>query len=115
LPRIELLRRAPAAVRFLSIEPLLEDLPTLDLDGIDWAIVGGESGPGARPMEVRWVRRIRDECQRAGVAFFFKQWGGVRKHLTGRSLDGRTWDQMPGDVNGGKNAKHVSKLRRTGA
>lgn len=114
LPRIELLRRTSAAVRFLSIEPLLEDLTGLDLHGIDWVIVGGESGPGARPMEVRWVQRIRDQCQRAGVAFFFKQWGGVRKHLTGRTLDGRIWDQMPGDVDGNRNTKHLLKLRRAG-
>ena len=114
LPRVELLRQTLAAVRFLSIEPLLEDLPTLDLDGINWVIVGGESGPGARPMQARWVRRIRDECQRAGVAFFFKQWGGVRKHLTGRMLDGRTWDQMPGDADGSKNTKHLPRLRRAG-
>ena len=95
LLRIEHLRRAPAAVKFLSIEPLLEDLGQLDLRGIDWVIVGGESGPGARPMSVDWVRGIRDQCRDAGVPFFFKQWGGVRKRETGRRLDGRTYNQFP--------------------
>lgn len=93
--RINYLRQVPAAVRFLSLEPLLEPLPELDLTGIHWAIVGGESGPGARPMEEGWVRDLRDQCQRAQVAFFFKQWGGVQKKRTGRVLDGRTWDEMP--------------------
>jgi protein gp37 len=95
LPRIELLRDAKAAVRFLSVEPLLEDLGELDLRGIDWVIVGGESGPGARAMEEDWVLSLRDQCQRAGVSFFFKQWGGVRKRLTGRLLEGRTHDDVP--------------------
>lgn len=95
LPRIEHLRAVPAALRFLSIEPLLEDLGTLDLRGIGWVIVGGESGGGAREMAPEWVRSIRDQCQAAGVPFFFKQWGGVRKKLAGRLLDGRTWDEMP--------------------
>lgn len=95
LPRIEHLRRTPAALRFLSIEPLLEDLGTLDLTGIGWVIVGGESGLGAREMDVAWVRSIRDQCIEAKVPFFFKQWGGVRKKLRGRLLDGRTWDEMP--------------------
>ncbi len=95
LPRVEALRRTRAAVRFLSIEPLLEALPTLDLSGIDWVIVGGESGPGARPLDPRWVRDIRDRCRGAGVPFFFKQWGGVHKSRRGRLLDGRTWDQFP--------------------
>jgi protein gp37 len=93
--RIGVLRQTPAAVRFLSIEPLLEALPPLNLDGIDWVIVGGESGPGARPMEERWVRDIRNCCQKAGVPFFFKQWGGVQKARRGRLLDGRTWDEFP--------------------
>jgi protein gp37 len=93
--RIELLRQTRAHVKFLSIEPLLGPLPSLDLRGIDWAIVGGESGPGARPMQETWVRDIRDQCVSADVAFFFKQWGGVQKHRTGRLLEGRTWDQMP--------------------
>jgi len=95
LPRIEQLRRAPASVRFLSIEPLLEDLGPLDLSGIHWVIVGGESGAGARPMDRRWVAAIRDQCRDAGVPFFFKQWGGVRKSRNGRELDGRTHDDLP--------------------
>ncbi len=95
LPRINHLRNAPAAVRFLSIEPLLEDLGELDLGGISWVIVGGESGAGARPMDAGWVRSIRDQCREANVDFFFKQWGGTRKSLTGRKLDGRTYDAMP--------------------
>jgi protein gp37 len=95
LPRIDHLRAAPAAVRFLSVEPLLEDLGTIDLSGISWVIVGGESGPRARPMHGDWVRSIRDQCDAAGVAFFFKQWGGTRKDRTGRTLDGRTHDARP--------------------
>lgn len=93
--RIDLLRRVPAHVRFLSLEPLLEGLPNLDLTGIDWAIVGGESGPGARPLEEQWVRDIFLQCRAASVPFFFKQWGGVRKKEAGRLLDGRTYDEMP--------------------
>jgi protein gp37 len=95
LPRIDHLRSAPAAVRFLSVEPLLEDLGTIDLTGIHWVIVGGESGAGARPMQPEWVRSIRDQCEAAGVLFFFKQWGGVHKSQTGRALDGKTHDAMP--------------------
>lgn len=95
LPRVRKLRRAPVAVRFVSFEPLLEDLGQFNLCGIDWAIVGGESGPHARPMKPEWVRRIRNQCTRHGVPFFFKQWGGTRKHKTGRVLDGRTWDEFP--------------------
>jgi protein gp37 len=95
LPRIEALRETPAAVRFLSIEPLLEHLGTLDLRGIHWVIVGGESGAGARPMQKEWVVSIQQQCQAAGVPFFFKQWGGVQKSRTGRLLDGRTFDEMP--------------------
>jgi protein gp37 len=93
--RIRALRRIGARVRFLSCEPLLGPLPDLPLDGVHWVIVGGESGPGARPMEVRWVRDVRYQCDRNGVPFFFKQWGGVRKHNSGRVLDNRTWDEMP--------------------
>lgn len=93
--RIDDLRQVNAAVRFLSLEPLIGPLPELDLRGIHWAIVGGESGPGARPMQRAWVEQIQRQCQAAGVAFFFKQWGGVRKHETGRTLHGRTWDEMP--------------------
>lgn len=95
LPRIDELRSAPAQVRFLSIEPLLEDLGEIDLSGISWVIVGGESGPGARPMSADWVRSIRDQCDSASVSFFFKQWGGVRKHETGRNLDGLFHNQLP--------------------
>jgi protein gp37 len=95
LPRVDDLRAAPAAVRFLSVEPLLEDLGELDLRGIDWVIVGGESGAGARPMRPEWVRSVRDQCRRASVPFFFKQWGGQRKKLAGRGLDGRTHDEIP--------------------
>ncbi len=95
LPRIEHLRAAPAAVRFLSVEPLLADLGRVNLKGIDWAIVGGESGHGARPLDPAWVRSLRDQCVSASVPFFFKQWGGVVKSRTGRELDGRTWDEMP--------------------
>jgi protein gp37 len=95
LPRIEHLRAANAALRFLSIEPLLEDLGTVNLEGISWVIVGGESGPGARPMSKEWVLSIRDQCRRAGVRFFFKQWGGIRKGEAGRMLDGRTYDEVP--------------------
>lgn len=95
LPRVKELRASPARVRFLSIEPLLEDLGALDLEGVLWVIVGGESGRGARVMRPDWVRRIRRQTRRAGVAFFFKQWGGVQKKRAGRLLDGRTWDEMP--------------------
>lgn len=93
--RIDHLRMVPARIRFLSLEPLLGPLEGLDLRGVHWAIAGGESGPGARPMEGEWVRSIRDQCRAARVPFFFKQWGGIQKHRTGRELDGRTWDQMP--------------------
>jgi protein gp37 len=93
--RIEHLRKVSASVRFLSVEPLLGPIPRLPLQGIHWVIVGGESGPGARNMDPRWVRKIRDRCIAQGVPFFFKQWGGTRKKLTGRELDGRTWDDMP--------------------
>jgi protein gp37 len=82
-------------VRFLSIEPLLEDIGIIDLRGISWVIVGGESGPGARRMDPAWVRSIRDQCRAAGVPFFFKQWGGVRKSETGRRLDGRLHSEFP--------------------
>ena len=95
LPRVDHLREAPAAMRFLSIEPLLEDLGPINLAEIDWVIVGGESGPGARPMDPDWVRSIRDQCTLAGVPFFFKQWGGTRKGKAGRALDGRTHDDKP--------------------
>lgn len=93
--RIDALRSTNAAVKFLSLEPLLGPLPHLDLTGIDWAILGGESGPGARPMLEEWVLDIRDQCIEAQVPFFFKQWGGVRKKENGRMLDGQTWDEYP--------------------
>ncbi len=93
--RIEALRATAATVRFLSLEPLLGPLHDLDLRGIDWVIVGGESGPGARPLESEWVTDLRDQCQSAQVPFFFKQWGGRNKKKAGRLLQGRTWDEMP--------------------
>ena len=98
--RIDLLRDTGAHIKFLSLEPLLGPLDNLNLEDIDWAIVGGESGPGARPMEAHWVRDLRDQCVDARVPFFFKQWGGVNKKKTGRVLDGRTWDEMPDIDNG---------------
>jgi protein gp37 len=98
LPRVEHLRQAPAAVRFLSVEPLLEDLGDINLQGIHWVIVGGESGAGARPMQKEWVLSIRDQCERAQVPFFFKQWGGVRKSKAGRELDGKKYDGVPSRV-----------------
>jgi protein gp37 len=93
--RIADLQHVPAAVRFLSLEPLLGPLPCLPLEGIQWVIVGGESGPRCRPIDEGWVRDIRDQCVSAGVAFFFKQWGGTRPKAGGRRLEGRTWDEMP--------------------
>jgi protein gp37 len=95
IPRIRLLERVNSAIRFLSIEPLLEDLGQVDLSYIDWVIVGGESGHGARPMKKEWAISLRDQCQEARVPFFFKQWGGVSKKKNGRTLLGRTWDEMP--------------------
>jgi protein gp37 len=93
--RLDALRDIPAAIRFLSLEPLLGPLPRLSLNGIHWVIVGGESGPGARPMREEWVLDIRDRCIDSGVPFFFKQWGGINKKRTGRSLAGKLWDQIP--------------------
>jgi protein gp37 len=93
--RIRHLRATPAGVRFLSIEPLIGPMGRLDLAGVDWVIVGGESGPGARPMDAEWVREVRDQCLESGTAFFFKQWGGVRPKSGGRELDGREWNQFP--------------------
>jgi len=93
--RLDHLRETQARVRFVSFEPLLGPVAGVDLSGIDWVIVGGESGPGARPMERAWVEDIRDQCLEEGIAFFFKQWGGTNKKKTGRRLAGRTWDQMP--------------------
>lgn len=96
--RINDLRRTRAKLKFLSLEPLLGPLPKLNLKGIDWVIVGGESGPGARFMDPAWVIDIRDQCRRANVAFFFKQWGGTNKKKAGRELGGRTWDEMPAET-----------------
>ena len=93
--RADCLRRVDAAVRFISAEPLLGPLDGLDLNGIDWLIAGGESGPGHRQMDVAWVRQLRNQCEAAGVAFFFKQWGGRTSKIGGRLLDDRTWDEMP--------------------
>jgi protein gp37 len=93
--RVDDLRTIPAAVKFLSCEPLIGDLGRLDLTGIDWVIVGGESGPRARPMDPRWVEAIRDQCASDTVPFFFKQWGGRTPKQNGRHLDGRLWDELP--------------------
>jgi len=93
--RIDCLRKTHAHIKFLSLEPLLGPLPDLKLKGIDWAIVGGESGPQARSMNKEWVIDIRNQCRTAGVAFFFKQWGGFNKKKTGRILEGKTWNEMP--------------------
>jgi protein gp37 len=102
LPRIDELREVDASIRFLSIEPLLEDIGDINLEGIHWAIVGGESGPKARPMQPEWVQSIKEQCENSGTAFFFKQWGGWgadgvkrAKKKNGRQFAGRTWDQMP--------------------
>jgi protein gp37 len=93
--RIQLLRQTQACIKFLSLEPLLGPLPHLELEGIDWVIVGGESGPGARPMDAKWVTSIRDQCLTMDIPFFFKQWGGTQKKRAGRVLEGRTWSQWP--------------------
>ncbi len=97
--RVRVLRRIPAKTRFLSVEPLLGPIPRLPLRGIHWVIVGGESGPGARPMQDKWVTQVRDRCEVQRVPFFFKQWGGVNKKRNGRTLDGRTWDALPSPSN----------------
>lgn len=96
LDRIDHLRNGGARIKFLSLEPLLGPLPNLNLTGIDWVIVGGESGRNPRPIQIEWVEDIRRQCERARVAFFFKQWGGTSKKLNGRTLNGRTYEQMPG-------------------
>lgn len=93
--RIDYLRYTSAHIKFLSLEPLLDDLGRLDLSGIDWVIVGGESGPGARPVNIDWIRNIREQCISQDVPFFFKQWGGTNKKKTGKVLDGKIWNQMP--------------------
>ena len=120
--RIEDLEHVPAAVRFLSIEPLLGPIERLPLLGIHWVIVGGESGPKARPMEKEWVESILSQCHEAGVAFFFKQWGGVRKKRAGRVLNGKTYDEMPSPLqlllrgsSPDKNSRRASALSRRGA
>ncbi len=95
IPRLGDLRNSDATIRFLSVEPLLEDLGSLDLSGIHWVIVGGESGPGARPLERAWVESLKSQCRKASIPFFFKQWGGVRKKTAGRKLNGRTYDEYP--------------------
>ena len=95
IDRIDHLRKTEAKIKFLSCEPLIGPLPNINLEGIDWVIVGGESGPNSRPMEKEWVDDIQQQCEKAGVAFFFKQWGGVNKKKTGRLLNGRTYDEMP--------------------
>jgi protein gp37 len=105
LPRVKDLQSAPAYVRFLSVEPLLEDLGMLDLSGIHWVIVGGESGHGARPLKKEWVISLQQQCHWKAVPFFFKQWGGVHKSKTGRLLDGKTYDEMPLVVNGSTNSR----------
>ena len=96
--RVEQLRGSDAPIKFLSCEPLLGSIPNLNLEKIDWVIVGGESGPKARPMDEAWVTEIRDQCLRSNTPFFFKQWGGVNKKKAGRKLEGRTWDEMPSDL-----------------
>ncbi|MEQ1706196.1 MAG: phage Gp37/Gp68 family protein [Rickettsiales bacterium] len=95
MDRIDMLRKTSAKIKFLSLEPLLSALPNMNLKKIDWVIVGGESGFKARPMKLEWVLDIQEQCQEADVPFFFKQWGGKNKKLTGRTLNGRTWDEMP--------------------
>jgi protein gp37 len=110
LYRADHLRLTGAYVKFLSIEPLLGSLKKLNLRGINWVIVGGESGPGARPMNPEWVREIRDRCTRACVPFFFKQWGGIFKRRTGRLLDGRTWSDMPEVLGGETGRRHNVEL-----
>ncbi|MBN2412964.1 phage Gp37/Gp68 family protein [candidate division KSB1 bacterium] len=105
--RIDDLRRVHAAIRFISFEPLLGPFASLDFDNIDWVIVGGESGPRARPMKKEWVIQIKEQCIVQNVPFFFKQWGGINKKETGRLLDGRTWDEMPTKlINLGKEIEH---------
>lgn len=107
LYRIAELRQIPANVRFLSLEPLLGPLSSMDLNGIHWVIVGGESGPKARPMSADWVRDIREQCEVAGIAFFFKQWGGTMKHKTGRLLDGHIYNNVPQNLTIGSSVGNV--------
>jgi len=113
--RIDHLRQTRAFVKFLSLEPLLGPLPNLDLHDIDWVIVGGESGPGARPIAEEWAIDIRDQCLASRVPFLFKQWGGVRKKRSGRLLKGRTWDEVPNGRAGGAFAGAAQEIgRRSG-
>ncbi|WP_225772902.1 DUF5131 family protein [Inquilinus sp. Marseille-Q2685] len=110
--RIDQLKQTHAQIKFLSLEPLLGPLDTIDLRGIDWVIVGGESGPGARPVELEWVRSIRDQCIHGDVAFHFKQWGGVNKKKSGRLLDGRTWNEWPiGAKQKNSQLKEIQKIK----
>jgi protein gp37 len=109
LGRIDHLRQTGAAIKFLSLEPLLAPIPKMNLRGIDWVIVGGESGPGARAMLEPWVTGIRDQCLKAGVAFHFKQWGGVFKKRNGRLLEGRTWDEVPASIAVAAVARHLTR------
>ena len=95
IDRIDYLRKTAAHIKFLSLEPLLSPIENLNLAGIDWVIVGGESGPGARPMKKEWVIEIKESCEKQGIPFFFKQWGGINKKKTGRVLEGKTWDESP--------------------
>ena len=110
--RIDDLRRTGAKTKFLSIEPLLGPLPKLNLKGIDWVIVGGESGPGARPMDAKWVIEIKKQCLKSNTPFFFKQWGGVHKKRNGRLLEGKTWDQMPQALRLHNNFSRALKCQR---
>jgi protein gp37 len=111
LSRVDDLRAIHAATKFLSLEPLLGPLPGLNLDGIDWAIVGGESGPGARALKPEWVSRVRDQCQAANTPFFFKQWGGFFKKRAGRQLEGRTWDELPAALSAANRKRQVYVAR----
>ncbi|HCU94787.1 MAG TPA: hypothetical protein DHU96_19630 [Actinobacteria bacterium] len=111
--RADFLRRVPASTRFLSLEPLLGPLPSLDLSGIDWVIAGGESGAAHRPVDIAWVRDIRDRCLEQNVAFFFKQVGGPTPKSGGRQLDGRTWDQMPVSSPGAAGERHSEQHPRS--
>jgi protein gp37 len=111
LPRIDHLRSAPAAIRFLSVEPLIEDLGKINIDGISWIIVGGESGPKARPIKQEWVMSVRDQCRAAQVPFFFKQWGGKNKKKAGRMLEGKIYNEFPNFMLGGIPTKNVRDNR----
>ncbi len=111
LPRIHHLRSAPATIRFLSVEPLIEDLGKIDIKGISWVIVGGESGAKARPIRPEWVRSVRDQCRAARIPFFFKQWGGKNKKKAGRMLEGKTYDEFPNFMLGGIPTKSVRDNR----